>query len=132
MEMTITKDEKVKARQSTSVLITGANGFIGKKLTKLLGELDEYKVSIAVRKKCQIILASHINVYEDLDLSNDCDWTKALENIDCVIHLAGRAHILNEKSENPLEDFRKINTEGTLNLASQAAKCGVKRFIFLK
>lgn len=38
---------------------------------------------------------------------------------------------MNEKAKNPLDEFRKINTEATLNLATQAANSGVKRFIFI-
>lgn len=47
-----------------------------------------------------------------------------------VIHGAARVHVMNDQSSNPLAEFRKVNVEGTLNLARQAAAAGVRRFIF--
>ena len=38
---------------------------------------------------------------------------------------------MNDTVVNPLTEFRKVNTEGTLNLARQSAELGVKRFIYL-
>jgi nucleoside-diphosphate-sugar epimerase len=58
-------------------------------------------------------------------------WHQDLKNVEVVVHLAARAHILKEKSADPLGDFRQVNLEGTLNLALQAAKSGVKRFVFI-
>src|SRR5690606_14547210 len=52
-------------------------------------------------------------------------------DIDIIIHLAGRAHILNEQVTDPLTEFRKVNVEGTLQLARQALEKKVKRFIFV-
>jgi nucleoside-diphosphate-sugar epimerase len=54
-----------------------------------------------------------------------------LSDIDVIIHTAGRAHIMNDSSSNPLEEFRRVNTTGTLDLARLAADSGVKRFVFL-
>jgi UDP-glucose 4-epimerase len=38
---------------------------------------------------------------------------------------------MNDTSLDPLAEFRKVNVDGTLNLAQQAANAGVKRFIFV-
>ncbi len=65
------------------------------------------------------------------DLGPETDWADSLEDIDVVVHLAARVHQLNDTSENPLQDYRRINTQGTAHLAGCAAKAGVKRFIFL-
>jgi len=59
------------------------------------------------------------------------DFSDILAKVDCVIHLAGRAHIIDKTKASILDEFRKINTELTLNLAKQAVTAGVKRFIFL-
>ena len=45
--------------------------------------------------------------------------------------MAARAHVMDEVSEDPLQEYRSINTLATLNLAKQAANKGVKRFIFI-
>jgi nucleoside-diphosphate-sugar epimerase len=38
---------------------------------------------------------------------------------------------MNDKSTDPLAEFRQVNVEGTANLARQAAAAGVRRFVFL-
>ena len=47
------------------------------------------------------------------------------------MHLAARVHVMNDKSPDPLAEFRRVNVEGTAALARQAAAEGVKRFVFL-
>ncbi len=59
------------------------------------------------------------------------NWTTCLKGVDTVIHLAARVHILIDNANNPLQAFRDVNSIGTLNLAQQAVKMGVKRFIYL-
>lgn len=114
----------------TNILITGANGFIGKAVIKrLLADRNEH-VRAAVRTTRQAF-SEVIEVCEGMDLSKNLDWTQALQNIDVVVHCGARVHVMHDTSADPLSDFRKINTEGTLNLARQAQAAGVKRFIFL-
>src|SRR5690606_2392401 len=64
-------------------------------------------------------------------LDANTDWSLALEDINTVIHSAARVHVMNDQSADPLAEFRKVNVEGTLHLARQAAAAGVKRFIFI-
>jgi nucleoside-diphosphate-sugar epimerase len=45
--------------------------------------------------------------------------------------LAGRAHVLNDLSADPLAEFRLVNVNATLNLVVQAVKSGVKRVVFI-
>jgi nucleoside-diphosphate-sugar epimerase len=116
--------------EPTAVLVTGANGFVGKALALQLSRMSGFRVSVAVRKNPGGLPAS-IGVFANLDLSRDCDWTQALANVDCVVHCAARVHVMNEKSADPLEQFRRINTQGTLNLAARAVAAGVRRFVFL-
>ena len=65
------------------------------------------------------------------DINDTTDWHLALSNIKVIIHLAALAHITDNSSTDPLNEYKKINTVGTLNLARQAAKAGVQRFIFV-
>jgi nucleoside-diphosphate-sugar epimerase len=111
---------------SKSILITGVTGFIG---SHLLHELEQknYNISIALRKpshsKNKNIIIGEIN--------NTTCWVNALKNIDVVIHMAARAHILQESVTNPEVEFDRINAQGTINLATQCIETGVKHFIFL-
>jgi len=110
------------------ILVTGANGFVGKQLCQELRSAS-YDLLTSVRDSSRAIIGQEHVVVGNLDA--DAQWGKALEVRDTVIHLAGRAHVLNDNVADPLAAFRLINTLGTLNLAEQAAASGVSRFIFL-
>ncbi|QZD32931.1 UDP-glucose 4-epimerase [Acinetobacter lwoffii] len=106
------------------VLITGATGFVGTALTEQVSSLYD---TIALIRTQNNALSSNIqqlvavNIFE-ADLP---------DNLDAIIHLAGRAHILNEQTTDSLSEFRKVNVDGTLQLARQALDKKVKRFIFM-
>ncbi len=106
------------------LLITGANGFVGRALCGQLRFLG-HEVVAATRN---LSADSFIAVGE---IDAQTNWEAALKNVDCVIHLAARVHVMREVTQNPLAEFRKTNVEGTLQLARQAAKNGVRRFIFV-
>ena len=111
-----------------TTLVTGANGFIGSALCSRLRR-DGVSVRGAVR-----LLTSQIDGTESLvigSISSETDWTSVLRNVDQVVHLAARVHVMNDKSPDPLAEFRRVNVEGTANFARQAAAAGVKRFVFL-
>ncbi len=110
------------------VLVTGANGFVGRSLCLALPD-DGYAVLAAVRS----LDKQFIDVDQVLitSIGKTTDWSSALQNVDVVVHLAARVHVMNEVAVDALAEFRKVNVEGTLNLAMQAAKAGVKRFIFV-
>jgi len=111
------------------ILLTGATGFIGKSLVSDLLQKN-FDVSIAVRQKnnlfCDKVKQFIVGGFED-----NPDFTASLTKVDCVIHLAGRAHIIDKTKASELEGFRKINRDLTLHLAKQAVDSGVKRFLFL-
>jgi nucleoside-diphosphate-sugar epimerase len=114
----------------SNLLITGANGYIGSALALELTLATNHIVRASVRKKT-IKLPSQIQVIENMEVSDNTNWTDTLQDIDVIIHCAAHVHVMKEKSQNSILEFKKINTDGTLNLARQAASLGVKRFIFL-
>jgi len=101
------------------VLLTGATGFIGK---ALVGELIEqnFNISIAVRQKTNLF-SDEVKQFVVGDFENNPDFSTSLSEIDCVIHLAGRAHIIDKAKASLLDEFLKVNAEVTINLAKQAA-----------
>jgi nucleoside-diphosphate-sugar epimerase len=111
-----------------TILVTGANGFVGSALCACLGK-NGASVRAAVRALNSY--SGGIEAVEVGSLSSETDWTVPLSSINQVVHLAARVHVMNDKSADPLEDFRKINVDATINLAKQAAAAGVKRFIYL-
>lgn len=106
------------------VLITGSTGFIGTSLVKQL--TNSYDTIALIRSKNNMLPENIQQI-----VANNIFTADLSENIDVIIHLAGRAHILNEQTTNPLSEFRKVNVEGTLQLARQALEKKVKRFIFM-
>ena len=106
------------------VLITGATGFVGQTLVQKVNK--SYDVIALVRAQSSLLSPSVRQL-----VANNIFKAEFLENIDVIVHLAGRAHILNEQTTDPLTEFRKVNVEGTLQLARQALEKKVKRFIFM-
>jgi UDP-glucose 4-epimerase len=107
------------------LLLTGGTGFLG---TALFNELNKFDVIAYGRNKPKEV-SSKCFIKGDID--SFCKLDNELKGIEIFIHCAARVHIMDDSSVNPLEDFREVNTHGTLNLAQQAADAGVKRFIFI-
>jgi len=121
--------ESISINKLNKVLLTGATGFVGRELTTELLH-RKFNVVAAVRK-ISTELPSEVRQEMVGDLLPDLNWAIALQNIEVVIHAAARVHVMNETDLDPLSEFRRVNVEGTLNLASQAIEAGVKRFIFI-
>ncbi len=109
-----------------SLLLTGASGFVGKSVLSSLVAAKRWRIVCASRR------ASSRDVeHVPFDLSTSFDLQSSLEGIGCVVHMAARVHVMNETIADPLGAFRAINFDATLELARQAARAGVRRFIFL-
>jgi len=113
---------------NNNILITGYSGFVGKTLVEKLNEYNEFNI-IAYGRRQPISIAP--NCFFVGDIGPLSAYQSALSNVNIVIHCAARAHIMNDEVEEPLAEYRKVNTAGTLNLARQAASAGVKRFVFI-
>ena len=112
----------------SNFLITGANGFIGKVLIKRLSQ-DGHLVSALVRKKIEVPYSNETFLIPSINAKTN--WAELLKDRDVVIHLLARVHIMNDKASDPLMEFRKINVDVTIALAKEAARQGIKRFVFL-
>lgn len=109
------------------LLLTGSNGFLGQYLSQFLAEKG-YSV-LAHTRKAQTF--DHPNIHNiNFDLNDNLDNID-LNQVEVIIHCAGRAHVMHETAVSPLEAYRQTNVQGTLNLAQKAVQSGVKRFIYL-
>ncbi len=115
----------------SGVLVTGATGFVGRFLcTRLLG--DGFSVRAAVRSAgAAASLVAGVEPTSIGSIGPETEWCHAMKGIDTVVHLAARVHIMNDPSPDPLVDFRRVNVQGTEQLARQAAYSGVKRLVFV-
>ncbi|WP_417663652.1 NAD-dependent epimerase/dehydratase family protein [Pseudidiomarina donghaiensis] len=93
-------------------LITGSSGFVGRHL-----------ISCCTSKGISFLVLKRSDSLQDENLFS--------ENLSTVIHLAGRAHVLNEQSESPYHEFYEANCVYALNVAKAAAKNGLKRFVYV-
>lgn len=121
------------------VLVTGANGFVGKALLLRLAAMEGFQPIAAVRTLPTAELSlSHsacigkaVRYVELGDVANG-EFERCIFNgVDTVVHCAARVHVMNELAMDPLAGFRAVNVGGTLALAKQAASEGVKRLIFI-
>lgn len=113
------------------ILVAGATGFVGKALCERL-LASKFQVVSAIRSASnQHVLPNGVNNIVVGDIDSGTAWTEALIGIDTVVHLAARVHVMNDDVLEPLSEFRKVNYAGTMNLAQNAAKAKVKRFIYI-
>ena len=119
------------------VMVTGATGFVGRSLCNILIS-QEYKVLASVRGFASGLQGDSSGNYGNGstyintgDILPDTDWSLALRDVDTVVHLAARVHVTHEEPGHSLDEYRTVNTQGTVNLANQAARAGVRRFVYL-
>jgi nucleoside-diphosphate-sugar epimerase len=65
------------------------------------------------------------------EIDNQTEWGRAVSGCNTVIHLAARVHVMVNELQDPLGEYRRVNVQGTLNLARHAAQSGVRRFVFM-
>lgn len=114
-----------------TILVTGASGFVGSALVKrLTADRNSVGVVIAVRRS-GVAVPNGVKSIQVGDLLPITDWGTSLQGISTVVHCAARVHVMNDMSSDSLSKFRRVNVEGTANLARKAASAGVRRFVFL-
>lgn len=72
--------------------------------------------------------------FEYLELGNLEDFKVdplQLRGLSVLVHTAARVHVMSDSAGDPLREFRRVNVEGSLALASAAAQAGVRRFVFI-
>jgi nucleoside-diphosphate-sugar epimerase len=110
------------------VLLTGASGFVGKAILKIA---QQRLIKIRPVYRSMDLAREHPEAVVAFSLYGDTDWSQALQGVDVVIHAAARAHVMRELALDPLAEYRRVNVEGTVSLARQAAVAGVRRFVFI-
>ena len=108
--------------------MTGANGFVGQEFCKE-AIARGINANAATRRPSKIL--PNVKSFVVGDINGATDWKMALKDCDVVIHLAARVHVMFDSVDDPLTEFRKVNTVGTEHLARSAAAKGVKRFLYV-
>jgi len=115
--------------KTQTVLVTGANGFVGQAVVAHLSNLSQYVVRRSVRRIENGIAVDRHTVVAAL--SADTDWTNALVGVNLVVHTAAMTRATTAAEKYPSDELDEVNVRGTLNLARQAALIGTKRFVFI-
>lgn len=118
--------------KKNTLLITGANGFIGYGAVIFFSKLPQYEVVATVRRKSSSFqFPPNVRVIDNLDINESGGWLEAMKDVDLVLHCAARYHIPKNPFTDVLALCRKINVDGSLQVANAALEAGVKRFIYL-
>lgn len=113
---------------SGRILVTGANGFVGR---ALVSDLVRRGKRVTAATRSQAAFPEGVHAVQVGNLGPDTDWSEALENCGIVVHCAARVHVMNETAVDPTAEYQVANVLGTQALARQAAAAKVKRFVFL-
>ena len=105
------------------ILITGANGFIGAHLCQELSNRN-----ISFRSTARNTNENHYIDFISCDLETTETLNHLMDGCDVVVHLAGRAHVTSDNSQ---EKYRIANEFITQRIANAAAKNGISRFVYL-
>ena len=108
------------------IVVTGATGFVGRVAVRKLSAAG-HSLKLALRSPQAGLEAEAVVVG---DLGPGTDWSLAVAGADAIVHLAARVHVMRDHAGGA-EEFRRVNTDGTLQLARAAVAAGVRRFVFL-
>jgi nucleoside-diphosphate-sugar epimerase len=111
------------------ILVTGADGFIGRSLIPMLGGIG-HTVLASVRG-LETPRPGSVDTIQTGDLRARPDWSEALKGVAAVVHLAGRAHVIQERESAPISAFRAVNTQPTAELFEACQRAAVSRFVFV-
>ena len=109
--------------QLPKIVLTGGSGFLG---SHLLNNKAFQEALVIGRTR-----PHNHRYFQKISFDADHDLVEVFNDIEIVVHAAARAHVMKDTAKSPLDEFRYVNTAGTLNLAEKAAIAGVKRFIFI-
>jgi nucleoside-diphosphate-sugar epimerase len=120
------------------ILVTGANGFVGKELCERALALGIDVIGVC-RKPIQhnffkVKNGSNFELLTNIELSEEFDLGNKLSDVDVVIHTASIVHSELENENSIFYDssiYKSVNVNGTFRLASKSLIAGVKRFIYI-
>ena len=98
------------------IVVTGTSGFVG---SQLLAQLPAEYIAFPLYRE------------QTKDTVNNKKKLFEFENADALVHLAGRAHVLNDTASDIFQAYASVNIDYSILVAEFAKIHNIKRFIFL-
>ena len=108
------------------VMVTGANGFVGRVLCRHLGT-HGVDVLAVTRENVAVAGATRVSAIGDFTAMRD--WAALLDGVDAIVHLAALTHDATRGAQ--ATRFHAVNVEVTARLAAAAVARDVRRFVYL-
>jgi len=117
------------------VLVTGADGFVGRYVCRKLiasGFIPHAGVrTLQLWPELQRVVPGLTDHSLLGDLGANPDLRGPLAGVSAVVHLAARVHVMRESAGDPLQEYRRVNVDGTKSIALAAVAAGIRRFILV-
>lgn len=114
----------------TRILVTGADGFVGRAVCLALAD-ENHAVIAGSRQGGAVAGATELRPMGELADATPTDYDRWVGDVDAIVHLAARAHVMDDRAADPLAAFRRINVDATRLLADAARRAGIRRLLFL-
>ena len=112
------------------VLVTGASGFVGRNLCRVLIQKG-YEVIATVRERPSLPLATGVKTVKIGEFSGNTAWKKPLQGVRSVVHLAARTHVMRETDDNPETAYQRMNVDVTRRLAEECVRSSARRIVLM-
>lgn len=110
-----------------TVLVTGANGFIGRALCHSLNQLG-INVHATIRAMTPDRVVENTQLFAVGELNSTTDWQAALQGVDTLFHLAATVH---QPKNHDAQIYSRTIVDATRRLVEQSIDAGVKRFVYI-
>lgn len=111
---------------SVKIAVTGANGFVGRAVSRVL-LAQGFDVVGVVRREAVCESGVIRKTVDSLDTLRP----EVFDGCAAVIHLAARVHVMRDAAVESLSVFRAVNVEGALRVAQAAVSAGARRFVYM-
>jgi UDP-glucose 4-epimerase len=117
----------MQIERQNMVLVTGANGFVGRAVTRLLGHSGRKIVALDVTPEAVPSAESATKVVCDISFEEELERVFAERDISAIIHLAA---VLPTAAQKDPAGATRVNLAGSLNMMAMAVRFNVRRMVF--